>query len=210
MMIPTGETREKRKRFPILGSQGQAIDFQLVADHGKQAQANHYQTVAKLAERGGLSWCELHAVLHNRPWVKMDTNEAIIACRALEARYLAAIDAALASEGAQGWRTNAARDVLAERERQVSVEGWTPEHDDRHDDSSLAFAGVCYAYAAAGRNRDLFPPQDPPPLWPRSWARQWWKPSSSRRDLVKAAALILAEIERLDRANPPSQSDANG
>lgn len=30
--------------------------------------------------------------------------------------------------------------------------------------------------------------------------RQRWKPTTSRRDLVKAAALILAEIERLDRA----------
>ena len=35
-------------------------------------------------------------------------------------------------------------------------------------------------------------------LWP--WDAEWFKPSSSRRDLVKAAALLLAEIERDDRA----------
>jgi hypothetical protein len=27
----------------------------------------------------------------------------------------------------------------------------------------------------------------------------WWKPKDRRRDLVRAAALIIAEIERLDR-----------
>ena len=82
---------QPRKGFPILGGQGAKVDFQLVADHGKQAQANHYQTVERLAERGGLSWCELHAVLSNRKWQKMDENDAIVECRAIEARYLAAI-----------------------------------------------------------------------------------------------------------------------
>lgn len=33
--------------------------------------------------------------------------------------------------------------------------------------------------------------------WP--WSREWWKPKNPRRDLVKAGALIVAEIERLDR-----------
>ena len=80
-----------RKTFPILNGNGARIDWQLVADHGGQAQKNHYQTVAQLGGRGGLSWCELYAVLHNKPWQKIDTNEAMIACRALEARYLAAI-----------------------------------------------------------------------------------------------------------------------
>ena len=81
----------ERPKFPILGSRGQGVDWQLVADHGKQAYANHSQTVKRLAERGGLSWCEMDAVLHNRPWQKMDENEAMLTVRALEARYLAAI-----------------------------------------------------------------------------------------------------------------------
>ncbi|MGN6773137.1 MAG: hypothetical protein ACTHJQ_25310 [Rhizobiaceae bacterium] len=80
-----------RRQFPILGSNGQKIDWQLVADHGEQAQKNHYQSVERLAQRGGLSWCELYAVLHDKPWAKMDQNEAIIACRALEQRYLSAL-----------------------------------------------------------------------------------------------------------------------
>jgi hypothetical protein len=35
-------------------------------------------------------------------------------------------------------------------------------------------------------------------LWP--WHDDWWKPKDRRRDLIRAAALIVAEIERLDRA----------
>lgn len=38
--------------------------------------------------------------------------------------------------------------------------------------------------------------------WPRSWSRAWWKPKNPRRDLVRAAALLIAEIERLDRRAP--------
>ena len=78
-----------RKQFPILGRRGQTFDYQLVADHSNQADRNHYQTVHRLAERGGLSWCELYAVLHDRKWQKVDETEAMEACRALEARYLA-------------------------------------------------------------------------------------------------------------------------
>ena len=34
-------------------------------------------------------------------------------------------------------------------------------------------------------------------VWP--WDRQWWKPKSRRRNLVRAAALLIAAIERIDR-----------
>lgn len=85
------QQREARRSFPILKGEGAKIDYQLVADHAEQARSNHGQSVNQLAARGGLSWCELYAVLHNRKWEKVDTNEAMIACRALEARYLAAL-----------------------------------------------------------------------------------------------------------------------
>jgi hypothetical protein len=94
--------------------------------------------------------------------------------------------------------TQAARDVLAERARQISAEGWTPEHDDAMQTGDMAVAAACYAGFAAekysNRNSGTFWTG----AWP--WARSWWKPTSQRRDLVKAGALILAEIERLDRA----------
>ncbi|WP_084299832.1 hypothetical protein [Microvirgula aerodenitrificans] len=90
----------------------------------------------------------------------------------------------------------AARDVLAERQRQVSAEGWTPEHDDVHSHGELAQAAACYAINAHQQERlkQLMGPAG----WP--WDYSWWKPGLPRRDLVKAGALILAEIERLDRA----------
>lgn len=85
-------------------------------------------------------------------------------------------------------------DVKNERDRQHNEEHWTPEHDDRHSAGELAAAGACYAgFSDAYPNRG-----EPPEFWPFDDA--WWKPSDYRRDLVKAAALILAEIERLDRA----------
>jgi|GEM_PF-5681280 len=91
-----------RPTFPILNGNGACVDYQLVADHGGQAQKNHYQSVERLAQRGGLSWCELHSVLHDRAYQKMDQNTAIIECRALEARYLAALVAPSPQTRAKG------------------------------------------------------------------------------------------------------------
>jgi len=90
------------------------------------------------------------------------------------------------------WGSQAVLDVAAERRRQIETEGWTPEHDDGHGAHELAEAAACYALNAAGCGCEVAR------NWP--WDRSWWKPSTARRDLVKAGALILAEIERLDRA----------
>lgn len=92
---------------------------------------------------------------------------------------------------------SAAEDVLAERERQKTVEGWTPEHDDDYAHFELARAASCYAAEAAEPTRRPAEEGDRPYNWP--WHSDWWKPSGRRRNLVKAGALILAEIERLDR-----------
>jgi hypothetical protein len=97
--------------------------------------------------------------------------------------------------------SKAAQDVLAERQRQISVEGWTPEHDDEHGSGCMAFAAAAYAaHAYAG-------PRLSTTLWNwTGWSRDWWKPKNPRADLIRAGALILAEIERLDRApKPPVQ-----
>ncbi len=89
--------------------------------------------------------------------------------------------------------TRAVIDVLAERQRQVEAEGWTSEYDDDHDDGELAAAAAAYALSAANCVVEL--PYHR--VWP--WQTNWWKPTTPRRDLVKAAALLIAEIERLDR-----------
>lgn len=106
--------------------------------------------------------------------------------------------------------SDAARAVLAERQRQIDAEGWTQEHDDEHSNGSLARAAACYALHAGScqkwsgeRYRAAAPhggnPETEDGLWP--WDREYWKPKSPRQDLVRSGALILAEIERLDRAN---------
>lgn len=105
------------------------------------------------------------------------------------------IAAAPGKEVPQAWL-----DVQAERRRQITAEGWTPEHDDEHDGGQIAQAAGCYALHAGGIGTD-WPDgrQNGSALfWP--WDKDWWKPTTPRRDLVKACALALAEIERLDRA----------
>ncbi|WP_051487953.1 hypothetical protein [Roseivivax marinus] len=91
-------------------------------------------------------------------------------------------------------------DVLLERERQVALEGMTEAHDDAHVQGELAGAAACYLL----NTLDVAEPFVPcsaqvyaAELWP--WARGWWKPKDRRRDLVRAAALAIAEVERLDR-----------
>lgn len=83
-------------------------------------------------------------------------------------------------------------DVIRERVRQVEDEGFDAAHDDEEVLGQLARAGASYALSVEGGV-----PAGPPVIWP--WARAWWKPKNRRRDLVRAAALIIAEIERIDR-----------
>lgn len=102
--------------------------------------------------------------------------------------------------------TDAERDVILERRRQVSAEGYTSEHDDAHAGGELARAAAAYAWAASDSSGyavqlrhdagTLTPMVDL--LWPWEVERVW-KPKDKRRDLIRAGALILAEIERLDR-----------
>jgi len=103
--------------------------------------------------------------------------------------------------------------ITAERERQVSVEGWTPEHDDKHDNGELAKAARVYAFTT---QQNVSRTIEDPRLcgWP--WDRHWFKPFGEPppndptyensfpvvdriRCLAKAGALIAAEIDRLHR-----------
>jgi hypothetical protein len=98
--------------------------------------------------------------------------------------------------------TPAARDILGERRRQIEVECWTPLHDDAHDPGDLSSAAMGYAQSAACKlSHEGLALEGLPLFWP--WEASWFKPSTARQDLVKAGALILAEIERLDRAVDP-------
>lgn len=95
--------------------------------------------------------------------------------------------------------------IAAERQRQVTGEGWTAEHDDdEHGRGQLAQAAACYAVATVPHYAGYYPVQ-----WP--WSPRWDKrPGKSSdvdarvRALVKAGALCAAEIDRLLRAEAPT------
>lgn len=98
-------------------------------------------------------------------------------------------------------KLEAVRDVLAERQRQVETEGWTAEHDDRHRDRSLALTAALYATPIPLLERRELAGGTAyvdPWCWDRRWDKR--RKHSERRRLVIAAALLLAEISRLDRA----------
>lgn len=108
--------------------------------------------------------------------------------------------------------------VAKERKRQIEKEGWTAEHDDEHDRGELASMAVCYASPfepfVLDERQGYYCFID---AFPTTWDRKWDKrkyfnagfgkleenqdlPVKERiRNLVKAGALICAEIDRLQR-----------
>ena len=92
--------------------------------------------------------------------------------------------------------------IAAERQRQINEEGWTPDHDDEHTECQLLDAAICYAGMAGSLVMDPDNGKEARvglvEAWP--WSPDWWKPSDDPiRNLVKAGALIAAEIDRLQR-----------
>lgn len=89
--------------------------------------------------------------------------------------------------------------ITEERQRQVTKEGWTPEHDDKHSNGEMALAAACYAKPESER---IYEP------WP--WAASWWKPTPDNRirELQKSGALIAAEIDRLQPAKRSMEGQA--
>lgn len=110
--------------------------------------------------------------------------------------------------------SKAADDVTSERLRQQSVEGFDTTHDDDHIDGSLALAAACYAAPHRIYVKQDYADRvsfvDPWP-WDQCWDKRPYEGNMVRSNgakgekhrrklLVKAGALILAEIERIDRA----------
>lgn len=101
---------------------------------------------------------------------------------------------------------NGAELIAAERERQIRVEGWTPDHDDKYLDNELVLAAASYIEAATDI-KNISDHGSALRRWP--WKISWFKPNNDRaRCLVKAAALIAAELDRMQRIRKP-QSDMN-
>lgn len=115
--------------------------------------------------------------------------------------------------------------ISAERVRQVVSEGWTPDHDRAHPVGVLAAAGCAYALTATSQlylsrnvasleseareaeerghhdvgaalrlEAEALDSPPPGPSWP--FDLDAWKPEDPIRNLVKAGALLAAEIDR--------------
>lgn len=164
------------------------------------------QAAAQSAEPAGMrltdEQIEVAVLAHSRAILAGRTSQTSMR-RAMEAALAAAPDAAShppqPAAAPLGDETAAARDVLAERRRQVEVEGWTTEHDDQHSDGSISVAAACYALTNVPCAKPGALSTTYLSTWV-GWGGGWFKPWNRRRDLVRAGALILAEIERLDRA----------
>lgn len=98
--------------------------------------------------------------------------------------------------------------IAEERERQQKVEGWDAAHDTGHWMGELTEAALCYAAVASAQARGSGVEEWPVGMfnghndsilqWP--WEDDAYKPSPDIvRNLVKAGALIAAEIDRLNR-----------
>jgi hypothetical protein len=111
--------------------------------------------------------------------------------------------------------------IADERNRQVSVEGWTPEHDDEHNGNQIAMAAACYASPVPLNARIEVPCGCREAFCPHSafgkhmWVDAWpWERGADKRgkhdrlkQLAIAGALIAAEIDRLQREQ---ESERNG
>jgi len=124
----------------------------------------------------------LIGVIRHKQWERLDSKADCLELAVNHARALAAPDEAIAA---------AARDVLAERQRQTA-KGWTPEHDDTHRHGEIIMEG----WGARSR------------LLRANGYRSFGELSECRDQLVKAGALILAEIERLDRIQTHARAAA--
>jgi hypothetical protein len=63
-----------RQRYPDCP---QFVNWDIVADHRRQAERNHGQSLETLNSRGGLSPDELYAILNDRPYKAIDLRMAI-------------------------------------------------------------------------------------------------------------------------------------
>jgi hypothetical protein len=95
--------------------------------------------------------------------------------------------------------------IAEERERQIKQEGWSIAHDSvRHTEGELTDAALCYATVGSAQLRGASVEEWPVEMfaddmltdWP--WEKRWYKPSPhAERNLVKAGALIAAELDRI-------------
>lgn len=89
--------------------------------------------------------------------------------------------------------------VQNERQRQITKSGYSFLHDDKHSNGELVYAAIAYALSPCDIEIQENDKSD-------FLCYNFWpfiepiKKGTERDNLVKAAALLIAEIERIDRA----------
>ncbi len=112
---------------------------------------------------------------------------------------------ALTHGGTKAWR-----DVLAERGRQIHDKGYTPKHDDIHEGGELLFGALSCALVIYAE----YHPRNVQPLHQEALSYWPWEDGAPdpakppRAHLVQAVAMLVAEIERIDRATAQPQPEA--
>lgn len=107
--------------------------------------------------------------------------------------------------------SKAIKDVVSERNRQKNEEFYSDAQDDSYVNNELTRASASYVNHVVGRSwihlskPSVYQSEIVPDLWP--WSEQSWKPKSPRQDIVRATALLISEIERLDRLETLNEAE---
>ncbi|MCK9599658.1 MAG: hypothetical protein M0R06_11500 [Sphaerochaeta sp.] len=134
------------------------------------------------------AWCEFDARERNAG-TDVDPVKDCGHLKAILAAHNAELDRI--AEGTDGIAL-----IAQERNRQIKAEGWTEEHDKQHSRGELSMAATCYTLVAVDQIKKYPSAEVMPSFWP--WHHLWWKPTKDPiRNLVKAGALIAAEIDRI-------------
>src|SRR6266404_4773076 len=121
-------------------------------------------------------------------WLNNEESKKPTDCHAMLGRASLSVGAAL---------------IATERSRQIEAEGWSEKHDDEHLRMDLTRASISYALHVWIQSKLIETYLEEhvlkaaaQTLWP--WEYGAWKPATDPvRTLVKAGALIAAEIDRL-------------
>lgn len=93
------------------------------------------------------------------------------------------------------------RALCQERLDQVERHGFSAAHDDMHRDSAIAQGAL--AYLLAGMAPDCRLPdtlaETAANIWP--WGAHTFRPGATEECFIKAAAMLLAEVDRIHRAD---------
>ena len=78
-IMPSGRMLRPGERYA-------EFTWEPTANQHQQSRSNHGQTLTRLKERGGVTWCELAAILECRRYKALPEADAKAACEALTAR----------------------------------------------------------------------------------------------------------------------------